>query len=191
MSGHGDYNRGDCFAPPVIRRTNDGDLQDAGVGCDNRLDFDRVDTFAATLDQIILAVDDIDIATCVAAAQITTIEPAIAYRRCGFRRPRPVTRGYLGSADYDFPDTIRHNIDAVVIDDPQVDHLNRFPRRSVAPGRLLVAIGTAPLGGEDRRKTRALDHRIHVRQHWPERFAAAVDQRQGRRRAAVNEMAKR
>ena len=127
MSGHGDYNRGDCFAPPVIRRTNDGDLQDAGVGCDNRLDFDRVDTFAATLDQIILAVDDIDIATCVAAAQITTIEPAIAYRRCGFRRPRPVTRGYLGSADYDFPDTIRHNIDAVVIDDPQVDHLNRFP----------------------------------------------------------------
>ena len=86
------YKCDDRFAEDLMRRAHDRDLDDLWKLLDNLFDFSRTHTGPATLDDVPLALDNVDEPVRVDASQITRVETAFSKKSHRFVGIAPVTR---------------------------------------------------------------------------------------------------
>src|ERR1044072_4366650 len=80
----------DLLSPLVVGHSEDRRFADLRVLVENLLDLTRVDVVAAADDQVLLAVDDVEVAVLVDAGHVAGVEPAAAHRLLGRAGGRPV-----------------------------------------------------------------------------------------------------
>src|SRR5207249_7242829 len=83
---------------------DDAGVGDRGVLAEHRLDLSRSDTEALVLDELLLAIDDEDVALLVAAADVAGVEPAVADDVGRVLRLVPVAPHHLRAANADLAD---------------------------------------------------------------------------------------
>src|SRR4029453_17866659 len=93
--------RDDLLAVDIVRPSDDPRRRDGRVIQQCLLDVPWKDVEAAADDQILLAVDDVDVPVVVEAAQVAGVKPAVPDRLCGQPRRAPVPEHDRGRADAD------------------------------------------------------------------------------------------
>ena len=101
-------------------------------------DLARIHVVAAADDQLLLAIDDEEVAVLVDSRHVAGVEPAVGVDRLRGRvGPVPVALHHVVAADRDLTDLVRAESRAVVADEL---HLDAFDRRADRPG-LALAVG--------------------------------------------------
>ena len=95
------------------------------------LDLARVDVVAAADDQVLLAVDDVEVAVLVGAGHVAAVEPAAAHRLRGRLGLLPVALHDVVAADQDLADLALLDRVVALVDHP---HLYAFDRLPIEPG---------------------------------------------------------
>src|SRR5205085_1750447 len=76
-AGFEDHDGGGHFAPLRVGLGDYGAFEHGGVREDGALDFDRRDVLAAADDDVLLAVDDVDIVLFVPDGHVASVKPAV------------------------------------------------------------------------------------------------------------------
>ena len=92
------------FAPALVGDGDDGGFKDGGVGEEGVFDFERRDVFTAGNDDVLLAVDEGDVAGGVDGGHVTGMEPAVAEGFGGGLGLVPIAEHDAVAASYDFTD---------------------------------------------------------------------------------------
>ena len=145
----------DLLAPLVVGDADHRRFADLRVLVEHLLDLARVDVVAAADDQVLLAVDDVEVAVLVDAGHVAAVEPAAAHRLRGRVGALPVALHDVVAADHDLADLALGDRVVVLVDDLHLDPLDRGADRA----RLALAVGV--VGAGDRRGLReavALEH---------------------------------
>src|SRR3546814_12004370 len=109
---------------------------------DRRLDFLAADILAAADDDVLLAVDDEQIAVLVEIAEVARTEIAIV-EECRLRRRLivPIALEIGDRADADFADPALRNVSDIVVDDREIhERLQLRPRRQRLRTEMLVGV---------------------------------------------------
>jgi hypothetical protein len=106
------------------------------------LDLPRVDVVAAADDQVLLAVDDGEVAVLVDPADVAGAEPPVGDRLGRLLGAPPVALHQVVAADRDLADLALGNLGALVVDDP---HLHP-PDRRADRTRLALPVGVVEGG---------------------------------------------
>src|SRR5512132_1449429 len=96
--------RDDLLAVDVVRPADDPSRRDGRVLQQRRLDVPWKDVEAAPDDQVLLAVDDVDVPVVVEAAQVAGVEPAVPDRLRRQLRRAPVAEHDRAGTDADLAD---------------------------------------------------------------------------------------
>src|SRR6476469_6712903 len=116
-----DDRRADLLAPLVVGDADDRRFADLRVLVEHLLDLARVDVVAAADDQVLLAVDDVEVALLVDAGHVAGVEPTAAHRLLGGVGALPVALHDVVAADHDLTDLALGDIVVVLVDDPHLD----------------------------------------------------------------------
>src|SRR5262245_58921425 len=95
-----DNERFGHLAPPIIGHSNNCALQNERVGIDCLFDFDGRDVLAARYDDVLLAVDDQEIALLINQSHVAGVQPAAAQSLSGFFGALPIARHDIIGAHY-------------------------------------------------------------------------------------------
>src|SRR5215210_2852925 len=137
----GDGGR-DLLAELVVWHADHRHLGHRGVLVEHLLDLARVDVVAAADDQVLLAVDDEEVAVLVHAGHVAGVEPAAAHAVLRGLGPAPVALHDVVAADDDLADLARRQVVVVVVDHLHLDALDRRADRA----RLALAVGVVERG---------------------------------------------
>jgi hypothetical protein len=125
-----------------VRDADHGGLGDRRVLVEDLLDLTRVDVVAAADDQVLLAVDDEEVAVGVLAGQVAGAEPPVGDRLPGRLLAGPVALHQTVAPDRDLADLAGRDVAAVEPDQPQLDALDGGADRA----GLAVAVGMVERG---------------------------------------------
>ncbi len=108
------------LAQHVVRNGEGQRREDIGMADQNVLDFRRSDRFAATLDHVLAATDDVEEAVLVEAPDVAGVEPALRDRR--FARPRFILHDARKrrAAQHDSPGDAQRRGFARIVEDADV-----------------------------------------------------------------------
>ena len=118
--GAKDDYRGRRPAPALVGQRVDARLEHGGVGGEDGLDLRRVDVFAAGDDQVVAAVEDVEVAFGVEVADVAGEQPAVAQGGGRLFRPVQVAGRDRRPADEDIACLAGRAVGAVVADDAQL-----------------------------------------------------------------------
>src|SRR5579875_2864906 len=117
----GALTEGDCgadlLAPLVMRDAEHRGLADGRVLVEHLLDLARVDVVAAADDELLLAVDDEEVAVLVDPAHVAGVQPAVDDGLRRGLRPLPVAAHHVVALDHDLADLADGHLGTVVVDD--------------------------------------------------------------------------
>src|SRR5215203_4118189 len=119
----------DLFAVPFVGPSDDADERDCRVLDQRVLDVAREDVEPAADDQILPAVDDVEVAVRVDIAEVSGVQPPVAHRLRRQRRVAPVALHHRRGAAADLADLARRDVLSVVTLDEDLDSGNRQPDR--------------------------------------------------------------
>src|ERR1700677_5382595 len=114
------HRGGDLLAQGRVRQPDDGGLGDRRVLVEDLLDLARVHVVAAADDQVLLPVDDVEVAAGVDPGQVAGVEPAVADRLGGGLRALPVALHHVRPADDDLADLAWGHLAAFLVDPAQL-----------------------------------------------------------------------
>ena len=135
----------DLLAQVVVLDADHGDLGDGVVLVERLLDLARVDVVAAADDQVLLAVDDEEVAVLVLLGHVAGEEPAVGDGLLGLLLLAPVALHHVLAPDRDLADLALLDVLAVVVDQLHLDAAHRHADRA----RLALDVGLVERG--DRR----------------------------------------
>ena len=115
------------LAEAHVGRGDDRDLGDAGHAQQQLLDLERADVLAAADDDVLLAVDDREVAVVVEHADVAGREPAVGVERLGGDRGIGVAGEQVGPAAVDLAGLARLDGLPVVVEEPDLDPVERAP----------------------------------------------------------------
>ncbi len=136
VAGHDDGRH--RLDPPRVRRRDDGDLGDRGVGVDRVLHLPRRHEHSSGVDDVLDPVDDGEVALRVADDHVAGVEPPVPERLLRGLRLVPVPDAQLRRAVQELAALTRRDVRARLVDDPGLDEEHRPPARL---GAVLVLVG--------------------------------------------------
>ena len=135
----------DLLAQLGVRHCHDRRLGDGRVLVEHLLDLAGIDVVAAADDQVLLAIDDEEVAVLVDLREVTGVEPAAAHRLGRRVGTLPVALHHVRALDDDLPHLALRDLLVVLVEDL---HLDVADRRADRAG-LALAVGVVE--GCDRR----------------------------------------
>src|SRR3954447_18160397 len=172
----------DLFPQLGVRHAEHGGLGHRGMLVEDLLDLARVDVVAAADDQLLLAVDDEEVAVLVDLGHVATVEPAVLDRVLGGVGLVPVALHDVVALDDDLADLALVDLVAVVVDDLHLDALDRRADRA------LLALALAVVERGDRR---GLAQAVPLEDRAIELVLEVAHELAGQRRAARDTDAQR
>src|SRR6185437_6527703 len=128
------YGRADLLAEVVVRDPDHGHLGHRRVLVQDFLDLARVDVVAAPDDQVLFAVDDVEVAVFVDPGQVPAAEPAVGDRLGGGLGLAQVALHHVGALDDDLADLSLRSRLSLVVDQAHLHALDRNTDRARLTG---------------------------------------------------------
>src|SRR5215207_9388113 len=135
----------DLLAQTVVWDAHDRDLADGGMLVEDLFDLARVDVEPAADDQLLLAVDDEEVAVLVALREIAGVQPSVLVDGPGGRfRAVPIAAHHHRPANQDLAYVALRHVVPLLIDQAHLDAVHRKADRAG------LALDLRPIEGGDR-----------------------------------------
>src|SRR5262249_10592279 len=128
----------DLLAKALVRHADHGGQAHGRVGQQHFLELTRVDVKPPAHNHVLGAIDDVKVASLIAATDVASMEPAVRDSLGGRLRPLVVAFHYVVAAYSDLARLIGRQVIAIFVDDTHRDAPDRQADRPW-PGRLVVA----------------------------------------------------
>src|SRR5262245_24344001 len=114
------HHGGHLLAELRVREADDGGLCNSRMLVQDLFDLPRIDVVATANDQVLLPVDDCEVAVLVDPAYVPGAEPPIGDGRGRLCRPAPISLHDVVATDHDLADLTLGDVVALLIDDPHL-----------------------------------------------------------------------